>query len=154
MRTLKMKLRKRSHAALNKIDDIKLLRSLKQEVEEMVNYNRERKDKSRGADSDLNGGITWGSLGAVGITAAVAAILYPEPIAQRFNLNKNGKLFEFASIATACSVCSLLMSYWKLSKWFKPQYKEKYEKLSLILAKIDESLMTPRIPEEEVIILQ
>lgn len=143
-----------SYANLNNIYDIVLLTSFMQEAEEMAIYNRERQNKNRGSDSDLYAAIACGSLGAIGITGAIAAILYPNLITRKFNLKNKEGLVKYASIAAGCSVCSLLLSYLNLSEWLNPRYKEKYEKLSLIASQLNHALIRAHIPEEEIIALQ
>ena len=143
----------RSYAALNKIEDTKLLEELKKDFEEKINYNAEMIHEMRGSAADLNNSICWGALGSVSLTAAAASILYRKSVEKNFNAPDHVPL-GIACLAAAASGYSYFKFCKSLSEWFNPRYEEKCQKLSFILGKIDQSLATPRISEEEITVLQ
>ena len=143
----------RTHAVLNRIDDIKILEQLKRNVEVKAHYCQERLNQKRGESTHFYTSAIFGGVGSMGIALATTAFLYSKSITQKLKLNDPTSAKFGAAIAGLVSLGSLLMSYTSLAEWLNPHYKEKYEKLSLAIAQIDQSLKTKRIPEEEIIIL-
>ena len=136
----------RNYAALNRIDDTKVFVELKKAMEEKISYNYERINEKRGDLILLYAGILSG---VVGISFATAATMNRKFIIEKLEMGS----FEYGLIATVISAVPILLSPILIDGWLNPRYKENYEKLSLILSKIDQALLIPRIPEEEIIIL-
>lgn len=136
----------RSYARINKFDDTKILEEVKKKIEEKINAIKERLHEKCGPSFDLKFGMTCGGLGTLG-----AAIIYRK-------FSKSADPIESLDVpAVLISGGSLLLyylSYQALKEWYDPQYKERYHKLSLILAEVEQSLITTQVPEEETIILQ
>lgn len=144
----------RTHAVLNRIDDIKILEELKKNIETKANFCKERLNQKRGESANLYASAIFGGASTVGISLATTAFLYSKSIAQRLKLNDHVSVKFGAAAVGLISLGSLFMAYSSLAAWLNPQYKEKHEKLSLVIAQIDQSLKVPRVPEEEIIILQ
>ena len=144
----------RTHAVLNGIDDIKILEGLKKNVEEKAYYCKERLNQEHGESASLYTSTLFGIVGSIGMATSTAAFLYNKPLAQRLRINDQFAVKLSAAAAGLLSLGSLFLSFTNLSEWLNPQYNQKYEKLSLVITKIDESLKTERAPEEEIVILQ
>lgn len=137
----------RNWGVLNRIDETKIFDELKKEMEAKIDYYKERLNEKRGPSSDLFASILTGAAGA---SIATITFLNRKCIMQKLDLTS----LQLEVLTAIISGFPLLFSAAFLTNWLSPQYKERYEKLSLILSKIDQSLMAPRIPEEEIIVLQ
>ena len=144
----------RTRAVLNRVDDIKILEDIKENIEQKVQYFKERIHQKRGPSSYLGASALCGTGSMLGVSMATAVLLYPDLQAQRYKLSNSVCVKAAAVIAAAISIGSSLASYVFFAEWLDPKYKEKYEKLSLVIPKIDEALLVQRVPEEEIIILQ
>ncbi len=143
----------RNHAIFNKIDDVKLLEALKKALKEKASYYIDKIDEKRGPSEDLYAGILCGTLGIGGISVATAGMWYQKFLMEQYHFNELTQ-FRIATFAVLFAGCSSFISYIFLSNWLNPRCKERYEKLSLILSAIDQSLMKPLALEQEVIVLQ
>ncbi len=144
----------RTRAVLNRIDDLNFLEELKKKVEAQAQYYRERLDEKRGTSATLHTGVAFGGVSSLGLCSAVSALLYNQSITTKLKLNSPGSVKIYAGVGGVVSLIPLFLSYMAISEWLNPRYKEKYEKLLLVITKIDQSLKTKRIPEEEIITLQ
>lgn len=146
--------RARTCAVLNRIDDVKILEELREKVEAQAQYYKERLDEKRGEPAFLYTGAAFGGVGTLGLCSAAIALFKSHSVAIKFGIKNSGSVKIGAGVGGVVSSISLFVSYMAISEWLNPLYKEKYDKLQLVSLKIDQSLKSKRIPEEEVIILQ
>lgn len=142
-----------SIAYLNNIDSAPIFEELKRTIESTINDYSTKLEEKRGPSSELNMGITCASMGAGSIGLTAAAIVYRNFLTQRFRLNEEAPFVIATFLAAGAGLFSHI-SYRYISDWLNPQYKERYQKLALILPSVEQVLTTPPNPEAQIIKLQ
>lgn len=141
-------------AFLNKINNSKILEELKKSIANKIANYKDKVEEKRGPASDWNTSAALGSLGAAGISAAAAVVKYRNILTEKYKLLNEPTPFLIAAGLTACSGYLLYDSYKHASRWLNPQFKEKHQKLSSILSRVEQALVSPQPADAQIITLQ
>lgn len=148
----------RTMASLNKIDDMEVLKEVKESIIKKINYHEEHLNETRNV-SALHSALIRSAAGTIGLGSAGLVYKYGSDLKDSVKQISNSIQDEHIDTGVTASAIALgtaslipvLLSLPYYYRWLNPKHKEKLAGYKLILKRIEEAIVTPREVEEQFI---